>query len=251
MRWFLRHLPDTGVRVRNVTDAATGFAVAGPRARELLARLNRADVSNAAFPFLSVREMDVGRVPAIVSRISYTGELGYEIYAPATHHLALYETLRAAGADLGLRPIGFYALNSLRLEKGFGAWGREYTPDYTPAMNGLARFVDLRKADFIGRDAVRRALESPPPHRLVTLLVEADGADAWGYEPVRRGDTVVGFVTSGGYAHHLGKSVALAYVRPDEPDGAVGLDVEILGSRCPATIASAPLYDPAGTRMRS
>jgi dimethylglycine dehydrogenase len=252
MRWFLQQLPESngGVAVHNVTDAVAGFSIAGPKARELLSRLTRTDVSNVAFPFLSARWMDVGRVPAIVSRISYTGELGYEIYAYGVHQRALYETLREAGADLGLRPIGFYALNSLRLEKSFGAWSREYTPDYTPAMNGLARFVDLRKNAFIGRDAAQAASETPPAHRLAALVVDADGADVWGYEPVRRKDDVVGFVTSGGYAHHTGKSVALAYLKPEAFDGP-GLTIEILGAHRPATIAPEPLYDPSGARMRS
>lgn len=250
MRLFLAHLPARGVGVRNISLERIGFQIAGPRARELLARVTREDVSNAAFPFLSARELEVGLVPALVCRVTYTGDLGYEIYVHRDHQLALHDALAAAGSELGLRPFGMRAMMSLRLEKSFGAWMREYRPDYTPAETGLERFVHFAKDDFTGRDAALRERESPPERRLVTLVVEAEDADPWGDEPIWKEGKVVGLVTSGGYAHHVGKSVALGLVPRGlvEPGGA--FEIEILGERRPATLITEPLFDPAGERMR-
>ena len=151
LRWFESHLPPSGVAIRALRTEMLGLAIAGPRSRELLSRLTGDDVSNAALPFLSFRAMEVAMLPAHVGRISFTGELGYEIWVPADCQLALYDAIVAAGADLGLRHFGARALNSLRLEKSFGNWAREYRPIYTPAEAGLDRFVDVAKPDFIGR----------------------------------------------------------------------------------------------------
>ncbi|MEE8502043.1 MAG: FAD-dependent oxidoreductase, partial [Kiloniellales bacterium] len=150
MRWFEAHLPEAGVAIRNISLDRVGFQIAGPKARELLQRVTRSDVSNEAFRFLSARQIEVGLVPAIVCRITYTGDLGYEIYVAARHQVALYEALSEAGRDLDLRPFGMRAMMSLRLEKSFGAWMREFKPDYTPAETGLDRFVSFKKNDFIG-----------------------------------------------------------------------------------------------------
>tara|TARA_B100000029_G_scaffold124463_2_gene117911 strand:+ start:116 stop:913 length:798 start_codon:yes stop_codon:yes gene_type:complete len=162
MRWFLDHLPDSGVEVRNVSLDRIGFQIAGPNARELLSRVTREDVSNAAFPFLSVAEMEVGLAPAIVCRITYTGDLGYEIYTPADFQLALYEALSEAGKDIGLTPFGMRAMMSLRMEKSFGSWLREYKQDYTPAETGLDRFISFQKPGFIGMEAALKEQETPP-----------------------------------------------------------------------------------------
>ena len=152
MRWFWQHQPAQGVKIENVSKQRIGFQIAGPNARQLLQRVTRADVSNEAFPFLSVREIEVGQCQAIVQRVSYTGDRGYEIYVPAHHQVALYQILTEAGKDLGLRPFGMRAMMSLRLDKSFGSWMREYKPDYTPLETGLDRFVDYNKAsDFSGK----------------------------------------------------------------------------------------------------
>ena len=249
MRWFQQTLPARGVAVRNVSTARLGFQIAGPRARELLARVCRADVSNAGLPFLRVLETEVGLVPATICRVTYTGDLGYEIYVDRDHQMALYQALTEAGADLGLRPFGMRAMMSLRLEKSFGAWLREYKPDYTAAETGLDRFVAFTKKDFIGRAAAMAERATPPARRLATLVVEAADADAVADEPVWHDDRVIGFVTSGGYAHYVRKSVALALVPRDLGQDAA-LAVEILGERRPARLAAAPLFDPRGERMR-
>ena len=250
LRWFDTHLPPSGVAIRALRTDLLGLAIAGPRSRELLSRLTGDDVSNAALPFLSFRAMDVALLPAHVGRISFTGELGYEIWVPADCQLALYDAILAAGADLGLRHFGARALNSLRLEKSFGNWAREYRPIYTPAEAGLDRFVDVAKADFIGRDAVLRDRERRPARRLVTLVVDATEADAIGDEPVWHDGEVVGWITSGGYGHCIGKSIALGYVPAAVAGASSGFEIEMLGERRPASLAPQPLHDPTGERMR-
>jgi len=250
MRWFEAHLPDSGVSLRNVSLDRLGFQIAGPKARDLLARVTEEDVSAAAFPFLSVREMEVGRVPATVARISYTGDLGYEIYVAPRHQIALYDALVAAGADLGLRPFGMRAMMSLRLEKAFGSWMREYKPDYTPAETGLDRFVDFGKDGFIGRDAAFAERESPPSRRLCCFVVDAADADVWADEPIWKAGKVVGFVTSGGYAHYVGESVALGFAPSAMIADGETFEIEILGEMRPARLITRPLFDPEGERMR-
>jgi len=250
MRWFEKHLPKDGVTVKNVSLQRIGFQIAGPNARELLSRTTRADVSNEAFPFLRVREMEVGNTPATVCRVSYTGDLGYEIYVPTAYQVALYEALSEAGKELGLRPFGMRAMMSLRLEKSFGSWLREYKPDYTPAETGLDRFVKFQKEDFIGRDAAVGARDNPPPRHLTTLIVDADDADVCGDEPIFRDGNVVGFVTSGGYAHFAQKSVAIGFVPTDMIEEGAKFEIEILGHMRPAMINNTPLFDPGAERMR-
>ncbi|HKO07590.1 MAG TPA: FAD-dependent oxidoreductase [Alphaproteobacteria bacterium] len=251
MRWFEAHLPEEGVRVRPLRAELVGFSLAGPRARALLERLSHADVSNAAFPFLAFREVELGMVPAKVGRITFTGDLGYEIWVAPDYQRALYDDIIAAGRELGLRHFGARALNSLRLEKSFGTWAREFRPIYGPFEAGLGRFVDLGKNDFIGRDAALREKESGPQRRLVGFAVEDNGADALGDEPVWHDGRVVGWITSGGFAHHLGKSLALGYIPAALEAAEDGFEVEILGERRPAKLARAPHFDPQGRRMRS
>ena len=250
MHWFLDRLPDSDVDIRNISLERVGFQIAGPNARELLSRTTRTDVSNSALPFLSVAQMDVGLAPAIVCRITYTGDLGYEIYVPRDYQLALYEALIKAGADLGLQPFGMRAMMSLRLEKSFGSWLREYKPDYTPAETGLDRFVNFQKPGFIGMEAALNDQETLPGRRLVTLVVDADNADVWADEPIWHDGNVVGFVTSGGYAHYVEKSVALGFVPVDLIADGNPFEIEILGDRRPTALVTEPLFDPAGERMR-
>ena len=249
LRWFEAHLPPSGVTLRSLRTEMLGFAIAGPKARELLSRVCPDDVSDAAFPFLSFRAAEVAMLPARVGRISFTGELGYEIWVLADGEARLYEALRDAGADLGLRHFGARALHSLRLEKSFGNWAREYRPSYTPTEAGLDRVIDFDK-DGVGVAAARAARDSGPVRRLVTLVVEAADADAIGDEPIWHDGKVVGWITSGGYGHCVGRSIALGYVPAALAQAATGFEVEILGERRPASLVARALYDPAGERMR-
>jgi dimethylglycine dehydrogenase len=250
LRWFNTHLAGPGVAIRNVSDDLGGIAIFGPRSRELLARLTQDDVGNAAFPFMSVKEMDIGLAPAIVARLSVTGELGYEIYVPLLELRTVYAALESDGADLGLKDIGMYALNSLRLEKGFGIWTREFSRDYTAAMSGLSRFVAYDKGEFIGRQAALAERNRVPPKRLVTLEVDAADADAAGYEPIWVGEELVGFVTSAGYGHTVRKSLAMGYIRSDLARGGTAVEITILGDRRAAQVLDASPVDPSGSRMR-
>jgi dimethylglycine dehydrogenase len=250
LRWFEAHLPPSGVTLRALRNEWLGFAIAGPSARALLARVTSDDVGAAAFPFLAFRALEVAMLPAFVGRISFTGELGYEIWVPADGQLALCDALLEAGADLGLRPFGARALNSLRLEKSFGNWAREYRPVYTPLEAGLERFVALDKGEFIGRAAATRARDAGPGRRLVAFVIDAAEADAIGDEPVWHDGKVVGWVTSGGYGHCVGASIALGYIPATLATADRGFEIEILGERRGAALLSQPLHDPPGERMR-
>ncbi len=251
LRWFEAQLPsDGGVALRSLATELAGLALAGPRSRDLLQRLTDADVGPAAFRFRDVRQLELATLPATVVRLSFTGDLGYEIWLPADCQRALYDQILAAGHDLGLAHVGLRALNSLRLEKSFGSWAREYRPITFAHEAGLDAFVAWAKGDFIGRAAALAAKAAGPRHRLVTLVIEDAGIDVMGDEPVYQAGAPVGWVTSGGYAHHVQKSVALAYLIPAAAEPGAAFEVEILGDRRPARIAPAPLFDPTGERMR-
>lgn len=257
LRWFERQLPPAGVHVRACASEYLGLSVAGPGSRALLQSLVRTDLSNAAFPFLAFRRLDIGMIPALVGRISFTGELGYEIWVTPDYQRALYELLVAAGAERGLKLFGGRALNCMRIEKGFGTWTREFRPIYGPHEAGLGRFVALDKPDFIGRAAAVKERASGGERRLVAFAVEAGDADAIGDEPIWHEGRVVGWVTSGAYGHRVGRSLALGYVPAPLAACDTGFEIEIIGERRPARRLAAPgqagqgcAYDPAGARMR-
>lgn len=250
MRWFDAHM-GPGVSLRDVSLERLGFQIAGPRARDLLARVARGDVSTEALPFMAARAYDIGLSRAWVQRVSYTGDLGYEIYVPAAEQTALYRVLAGAGADLGLRPFGMRAMMSLRLEKGFGSWMREFRPDYMPAETGLDRFVAYGKpADFIGKAPALAEREAGPARRLCTFAVDAADADVWGDEPIWLDGEVAGFCTSGGYAHHAGVSVAIGFLPAHAIAEGRAAEIEILGEQRAARVFTRPLFDPEGVRMR-
>jgi dimethylglycine dehydrogenase len=254
LRWFESHLPSDGsVRIRRFDLGLVGLAIAGPRARAVLERVTDEDVSATAFKFMEHRAMDVGKVPAMVNRVSYTGELGYEIWVAPEYELRLYEALLEAGKDHAMIHFGMRALLCLRLEKNFPTWYRELRPIYGPFEAGLDRFVDLGKPDFIGREAALGEQRAGGTLRRVSFVVDALDADVLGDEPVWHRGEVVGWVTSGGYGHCVDRSLAQGYVpvalAADTSPRA--FEIEILGDRRPATIAPQPLFDPSGERMRA
>ncbi|MGP8034438.1 MAG: GcvT family protein [Steroidobacteraceae bacterium] len=249
-RWFERHAPPAGVSVRPCAMQYTGLSVAGPRSRALLQSLVREDLSTAKFPFLSFRQMDVGMIPALVGRISFTGDLGFEIWVTSDYQRALYDLLVGVGAEHGMKLFGGRALNTMRLEKSFGSWAREYRPIYGPYEAGLGRFVDLRKERFIGRAAALEEKDSGGKLRLLTFTVDARDADAFGDEPIWHDGEVIGWVTSGGYGHSVERSLALGYVPKAYAELTSGFEIEILGERCKATRQAAAVFDPDGSRMR-
>ncbi|MBL8832318.1 MAG: GcvT family protein [Rhodospirillales bacterium] len=253
MRWFQKHLPvDGSVRVTALGLGLVGLTIAGPRARDVLAKLSDDDVSAGAFKFLDFRpQMEVGLVNAAVGRISFTGDLGYEIWVKPEHHVALFDAIWAAGEEFGIRPFGSRALMALSREKGFGTWAREFRPIYGPYEAGLGRFVDLAKNDFIGRAGAAAEKQDGPARQRVGFVVDADDADAIGDEAVWKDGKVVGWITSGGYCHHAGCSYASGYVPSETLAGDGKWEIEILGVRRAARLQIDPLFDPTGARARA
>ena len=253
LRWFDQHLPaDGSVSVRALGLGLVGLSIAGPKARAVLAKLTDDDVSNAALRFMDFRtNMEVGMVNAMVGRISFTGDLGYEIWVQPEFHVALFNALWEAGQEFGIRPFGGRALLSLAREKGFGTWAREFRPIYGPFEAGLGRFVALGKGEFIGREAALREHAEGPLRQRVGFVVEAGDADAIGDEAVWRDGAVVGWITSGGYCHHVDCSYATGYVASESLAGAEHAmwEIEILGELRPARLQIDPLLDPQGSRM--
>lgn len=251
MRWLNRHMPEHGVVIQDISDAMPGLAITGPDARGFLQSLTVADLSGSALPFMGCAEIDIGQSRAKVARLSVMGELGYEINVPSVEHRQMYNYLLDHGCEHGLVQIGFNAMGSLRVEKSYGVWSREFTCSYTPAMSGLDRFVAFDKAGFIGRDAVLAERDhGRPDKRLVTLEVAAEGADASGFEPIYLRDRLVGHVTSGAYGHTSGKSLALGYVESAVAEDNADLAIDVVGQRRNAWIIADSPVDPNGSRMR-
>ncbi|MDJ0825474.1 MAG: FAD-dependent oxidoreductase [Rhodobacter sp.] len=248
MRWFHDHLAD-GVMVRDISDDVVGFSLSGPKSTEVLARAAGGDV---ALPFMGCGQLDVGLIRARVGRLSVSGELGYEINCRASEHIALRRALLEAGAESGIVEYGFNAMLSLRLEKSFGIWSAEFTQDRTPGMIGMDRWIAWDKGDFVGRGAALAERDgNGPAQTLVTLEVEADGADASGYEPVWADGARVGFVTSGGYGHTVEKSLAMALVDRDHAAPGTELSVHVVGVERPARVIPPSPHDPDGRAMRA
>ena len=251
MRWFERHAPPAGVSVRPCAMQYTGLSLAGPHSRAVLQSVVRDDLATSAFPFMSFRRMEVGMVPAYVGRLSFTGALGYELWVSSEYQRALYELLRKAGRDYGLKLFGGRALNAMRIEKGFGTWAREFRPIYGPLEAGLGRFVALDKGEFVGRAAAAKEKEKGGALRLQCFRVAAAEADAIGDEPIWHEGKPVGWVTSGAYGHRVDASLALGYVPAELAAADSGFEIEIIGERRPALRLKEAPFDPAGSSMRS
>ena len=246
-RFFARTLPDT-VRHENETGGWHGIGLAGPQSRELLQRITRLDVSADALKFRDTRRTFVGGVPVILNRLSFSGELGFEIYCRPQFLLLLSEAIEEAGADLDYRWYGARTLMSLRLEKGWGAWGSNSARISTPWKSGMDVFINWNK-DFVGKEATARFRDEGVDRKLVTLTVDTP-MDVTLDEAVLVNDAAVGYITSGGYAHHVGKSMAMAYVASEHAAAGTVVNVEIMGEMYPAEVQGAPLYDPNGGRMQ-
>jgi dimethylglycine dehydrogenase len=249
-RWFAQNV-EAGVQVENISDTRSGFQIAGPRARDLLSRVTRADVGPDAFGFMDAKRLTIGMADCIVQRVSYTADLGYEIYCDQMSVRHLWQTLTEAGKDLGLRPFGMRAMMSLRLDKWFGSWGREFSPDYTPGETGLDRFIRWNKdADWIGKAPAMAEKAAGPKRRLTTFVVDALDADVVAWEPIWLDGTVQGFCTSGGFSHFTGLSVAQGFLPAGRVQDGLDVEIEILGVRRRARVHLAPLFDADGSRMR-
>jgi heterotetrameric sarcosine oxidase gamma subunit len=253
LAWLRTHLPDDGsVGLNDLTSGRSCFGLWGPRARDILAPLTADDLSNAGFPYLTGRPITIGRVPVLALRVTYVGELGWELYAHMEFAGALWDTLMEAGRPHGLLPGGYRAIDALRLEKGYRVWSSDITPDETPYEAGLGFAVALDKeAEFIGRDALVAARAAGPRKRLRCLVLDDPRSVCLGNEPVRVDGSVVGRVTSGGYGFAVERSIAYAYLPPDRAEIGMRGEVEVFGDWIGFEVAREPLYDPDGARIKA
>jgi 4-methylaminobutanoate oxidase (formaldehyde-forming) len=237
--------------LRDITGGRVCLGLWGPRAREILAPLTKADLGDEAFPFLTARELTVGHVPALALRVTYVGELGWELYAASEYGRTLWTTLWEAGREHGLVAAGYRAIDSLRLEKGYRAWSSDITPDETPFEAGLGFAVALDKdVDFLGRDALVAAKAAGPRRRLRCLVLDDPRSVCLGNEPVRIDGAIVGRVTSGGYGYAVERSIAYAYLPPDAAIGTRG-EIDVFGAWVGFEVMREPLWDPANERVRA
>jgi 4-methylaminobutanoate oxidase (formaldehyde-forming) len=250
--WLRSHLPEDGsVLLRDITAGRVCFGLWGPRARDILAAMTRDDVSDAAFPFLTARELSVGSVPVLALRVTYVGELGWELYAGTEFGRTLWATLWEAGRQHGLVAAGYRAIDALRLEKGYRVWSSDITPDETPFEAGLGFAVALDKGvDFLGREALLVAKAAGPRKRLRCLVLDDPSSVCLGNEPVRIDGAIVGRVTSGGYGYAVERSIAYAYLPPDAPIGTRG-EIDVFGEWVGFEVMREPLFDPTNARIHA
>ena len=254
-RWFLSHLPEgSPIRFETLALSMVGLTVAGPRSRDVLQKLTDTSLATKDFPFMSFRRVNIGMAPVWLSRMTYTGDLGYEIWIAPEYQRYLFDLIWDAGKEFDMRMFGFRALITMRLEKNFGTWYREFRPIYTPLESGMERAMKFDH-EFIGRAAVEAEMKTGPARKLVMFKVDVDEtrpADVLGDEPVFHNGEVVGWITSGGYAHYSGVSLALGYI-PEAlaVEGTTGFEIEIIGNMRPAHLQLEPVLDPSGSRLRA
>ncbi len=257
--WIGRNLPQGAHAVlTDVTGAWTVLSVMGPHSRKLLQKVSRADFSNEAFPFATIREISVGYATVLASRRTYMGELGWELYVPAEFATTVFETLHGAGPEVGLRDMGYYAIEGLRIEKAYRAWGRELTPDDNPWQAGLGWAVKLDKpGGFIGRQALLDAKAKPLSRRLLSVVLADREPLLWGGETILRDGKPVGDLTSAAYGHTVGSAIGLGYARRDDGQAidkawleTGRFEVDLAGVRLKAKVGLGALYDPAGARIK-
>jgi 4-methylaminobutanoate oxidase (formaldehyde-forming) len=254
--WITKQLeraePSDAVNARDVTSAWACYGIWGPRARDVLGAVTSADLGNDAFPYMTAAGISIGAVPVVAVRVTYVGELGWELYCPTEYGLTLWDALWDAGASHGMMAGGYRAIDALRLEKGYRVWGADVTPEDNPYEAGLGFAVRLDKAaGFIGRDALRSAKAQGVTRRLRAIVIADPHAVALGSEPVRIDGEIVGRVTSGGYGFRVDRSIAYAYVPADRSDVGRAVEVEVFGEWVPGEIVRDPLYDPAGATIRA
>jgi glycine cleavage system T protein len=251
MGWVRKHLPDDGsVQLHDVTSAYACFGLWGPRARDILAPLTRSDMSNEAFPYMTGREISIGSVPCLAVRVTYVGELGWEIYCPAEYGQGLWDALWQAGREYDMRACGYRAIDAMRIEKGYRVWGSDMTPEDTPDEAGVAFAVKPEKGDFIGREPLVEARLAAPNRRLCCLVLDDPRSVCLGSEPVRVNGEITGRVTTGGYGFAVQRSIAYAYLPAASSAVGTRVDVEVFGEWVAAKVAAEPLWDPSGERIR-
>ncbi len=246
-----RNAPQNGsVTIEDLTLGHGVLVLSGPHARDVLQKLTDTDLSNAAFPWLSGKDILVGWAPVRALRVNFVGELGWELHHPLAYQIHLWESLMQAGAEFDIRPYGIRAMDSLRIEKSYKYWRVDLSTEYSALEAGLGRFVQLNKGEFVGRDALVRQQQKGLPRNFVTLSCEAKDADPLGNEPIWQGKRMVGRATSGAYGYTVGKSLAVGYVEPDVAAPGTKLEIEILSERFPATVIPESPWDPENARLR-
>ena len=246
--WIRQHLEDDSVAVDDVTSKYACFALWGPRAREILQPLSESDLSHTAFSYMSAKEINVGAVPCLAVRVTFVGELGWELYCPSEYAVGLWDSLMNAGQPLGLVPGGYRAIESLRLEKGYRVWGSDVTTTDSPFEAGLGFAVKMNKGEFIGRDALERAGE--PTRRLACLVLDEPRTVVLGSEPVRFEGRALGRVTSGGYGYSVESSIAYAYLPAALVEPGTKVSIGVFGHDVGAEVRAEPLFDPSNEKVR-
>ena len=251
LAWIQAHLPDDGsVKVTDVSSGRCCIGLWGPRARDLLSRVCDDDVTDDGFPYMTAKPITIAEVPSLALRISYVGELGWEIYASAEQGLRLWDVLWEAGQPLGVIAAGGGAFDSLRLEKGYRLWGNDIHTEYNPYEAGIGFAVRMRKGNFIGRDELREIRAQGPTRRLCCMTLDDPNAVVMGKEPIMDGNRVLGYVTSANYGHSIGRGIVYGYLPMSHTEVGTSVDVLYFGERLQATVAKEPLYDPRGEKMK-
>jgi 4-methylaminobutanoate oxidase (formaldehyde-forming) len=247
-----RHAPSDGsVYIDDITSSRAVIGLWGPHARSILQSVTPDDISNAAAPYLSARWIMVGRAPVLALRVTYVGELGWELHTPTEYGLHLWDTLWDAGQSFGVAACGYYCVDTLRFEKGYRYWSTELTPDYSPYEAGLGFCVKLNKGDFIGRAALVAQKERGLSRKLCCLLLDDGAPTVWGREPILDGETTIGRVTGGNVGHTIGRVIAYGYLPLDRAIVSARYAVEIASEHWGATVATEPLWDPQNERIKA
>ena len=252
LSWIRSQMPGDGsVYVHDITSSRCCIGVWGPRARDLMQRVSEHNFSNEAFPYLTAQQVTIGDIPALALRVTYVGELGWEIYAPMEYGLKLWDTLWEAGQELGIAAAGYRAIESLRLEKGYRYWSADIHSEYNPYEAGLGFAVKLKKGDFMGKEALERIKAEGVSRKLCCLTLDDPGAVALGGEPLLDGDQVLGRVTSGGYGYTVRQSIAYGYLPVEYATAGTLVEVQLFGVRYRATVMKEPLFDPKNEKVKA
>jgi glycine cleavage system aminomethyltransferase T len=252
LSWLSLNMPQDGsVTIEDVSSSYGCLGLWGPKARKILEKVTEADVSNEAFPYMTAKQLMVGDVPALTSRVTYVGELGWEFYCPLEYALRLWDILWEAGQPEGMVAAGYKAIDTLRLEKGYRYWSSEITPDYTPLEAGLGFAVKLNKGDFLGREAILKQKETGTKQKLCCMTLADSRTVALGKEPLRSGDKIIGWVAAGGYGYSVGKSIIYGYLPIEYSKPGTELQGEFFGEQVQAVVVQSPLWDPKGERVRA
>jgi len=254
MSWLRLNMPEDGsVSIEDVSSFYATIGMWGPKARSILKKVTKADLSNEAFPYMTSQRIPVGDVPVMASRVTYVGELGWEFYCPLEYGLRLWDTLWEAGQPEGMVAAGYKAIDSLRLEKAYRYWSYEIGPDYNPYEAGLGFAVKLDKGDFLGKEALLKIKEAGLTRKLCCLTLDDKRTIALGKEPIRLPESgkIVSWVASGGYGYTVEESIVYAYLPVEHSQPGTRLEIELFAELVGATVRKMPLYDPKGERIRA